>query len=100
MLYSRNLIGSFKEPEITGPEYQNFNYQLARLRVESEHMIGILKGRWGSLKELRLAFSTDKQFSVALTWVMACVVLHNVCVEKGDTFPRPPSADPFPLCRQ
>lgn len=74
MLYSRNLIGPFKEPEITGPEHRNFNYQLARLRVKSEHTIGILKGRWGSLKELRLALSTDK----------------------GDTFPLPPSADPSP----
>ncbi|KAK1861463.1 hypothetical protein I4F81_004047 [Pyropia yezoensis] len=78
MLYSRNLIGPCKQPEMNGPEHRNFNYQLARLRVKSEHTIGILKGRWGSLEELRIALSTDKHFSFALTWVMAYVVLHNV----------------------
>lgn len=87
MLLSRNLIGPFKETEITGAADRNFNYQLARLWVKSEHAIGILKGRWSSLKELRLSLLTDKQFSFALAWIMACVVLHNVCLEKGNRFP-------------
>jgi len=96
MLYSRHVIGPFKEPECTCAEHRNYNYQLARLRVKSEHAIGILKGRWGSLKELRLTLATDRQFSFAMTWITACIVLHNICVDEGDDFPIPPVPEPSP----
>lgn len=63
---------------------------------KSEHTTGIWKGRWGSLEELRLTLSTEKQSSFALAWVMECVVLHNLCMENGDGYRLPPSADPSP----
>ena len=96
MLYSRYVIGPFKEPECTCPDHRNFNYQLARLRVKSEHAIGILKGRWSSLKEMRMALATDHQFACAMSWITACIVLHNVCVDEGDRFPEQPVPEPSP----
>jgi len=90
MLYSRHVIGPFKEPECAFAEHRNYDHQLARLQVKSEHAIGILKGRWGSLKELRLTLATDRQFSFSMTWITACILIHNICVDEGEDFPIPP----------
>jgi len=97
MLYSRHVIGPFTEPECTCAEPRNYNYQLARLRVKSEHAIGILKGLWGSLKELRLTLATDHHFCFATTSITACIMLHNICVDGGDDFPIPPVPEPSPV---
>jgi len=63
---------------------KNFAWQLARLRVISEHTFGIVKGRWASLKELRLPIGSQEDFLAALEWIMACCVLHNVCNSVND----------------
>ena len=96
MLYTSRVIGPFKEPNRTSPAERNFSYQLDCLRVKSEHTIGILKGRWSSLKELRVALATDKQFSFAMGWVLACCVLHNFCVKEGDAFSEKALSDVSP----
>jgi len=96
MLYTSRVIGPFKEPNCTSPAERNFSYQLDRLRVKSEHTICILKGRWSSLKELRVALATDKQFSFAIGWVLACCVPHNFCVKEGDAFPEEALSDKSP----
>jgi len=96
MPYSRFVIRPFKEPECTCAEHRNFNYQLARLRVKFEHAMGILKGRWSSVKELRLVLAADLHFSFALSWITAFIVLQNVCVEVGDGFPEQPVREPSP----
>ena len=54
MKYSSWVIGPFLRPQLTSSDRRNFNYQLARLRVRSEHAIGVLKGRFASLRELRV----------------------------------------------
>lgn len=87
MKYTARVIGPFLRPECTTAEHDNFNYQLAKLRVRSEHTIGILKGRWGSLRELRLGIGSDKAYGRATDWVLACCVLHNVCQAEGDGSP-------------
>jgi len=56
----------------------------------------MFKRRWGSLKELRLTLATEHQFSSAVTWITACILLHNICVDEGDDFPSPPVPDPSP----
>jgi len=96
MLYTRHVIGPFKRPECKTAAGKNYNYQLARLPVKSEHTIGILKGRWGSLKELQVGLASDAHFSFAMEWIVAFCVLHNVCVARGDAFTRQPLADPSP----
>lgn len=65
-------------------ENVNFNFQLARLRVIAEHVIGILKGRWMSLLGLRCQITTEKDFKAAMDWIIACCVLHNICNSVGD----------------
>src|ERR1700677_262964 len=38
---------------------RHFNYHLSRLRVHSEHVFGLLKGCFQSLKEIRIRNSTE-----------------------------------------
>lgn len=47
--------------------------------MRSEHTIGIFKGRFCSLKELRLGIGSHKVFAHATYWILACCVLHNIC---------------------
>ena len=60
---------------------RNFNYQLARLRARSEHAIGVLKGRFLSLRELRVRLSGEDDFNNATSLVLSCCVIHNICCQ-------------------
>ena len=61
------------------PEQSYFNYRLSRARMVTECAYGQLKGRWRVL--LRTS-ENDKETVRAVT--LACVVLHNICIEQGD----------------
>ena len=60
-----------------------FNYRLSRARMISEGAFGKLKGRW------RVLFKKceSQKDSVKLIG-LACVVLHNICIEKKDLITR------------
>lgn len=51
------------------------------IRIRSEHAIGYLKGRFQSLKGLRVAICDEQSHKFATYWVLACVVLHNIALE-------------------
>lgn len=87
MKFSRWVLGPYLEPEVTTSHRRNYSFELARLRVRSEQSIGILKGRWASLKELRLGISSDKAITHETDWVLACCILHNICRRKEDESP-------------
>ena len=57
-----------------------FNYRLSRARMVTEECYGQLKGRWRIL--LRKCESSKEEVRAA---TLACMVLHNVCVDRGDT---------------
>ena len=59
-----------------------FNYRLSRARIVSECPFGQLKGRFRILHR-RCESSNDIHKIVAL----ACVLLHNICIAKGDLIP-------------
>jgi len=52
--------------------------------------------RWGSLKELRVGLASDAHLSFAMNWIVACCLLHNISVARGNDLPRQPLADPSP----
>ena len=64
---------------ILTPEQSYFNYRLSRARMVTECAYGQLKGRWRVL--LRKSESS-KETVRAVT--LACVILHNICIEQGD----------------
>ncbi|KAF7300902.1 DDE Tnp4 domain-containing protein [Mycena kentingensis (nom. inval.)] len=54
-----------------------FNYWVSNVRVRSEHAVGYLKGRFSSLRGLRLRIDDHDQIAFATYWVIACMVVHN-----------------------
>ncbi len=59
-----------------------FNYRLSRARMVIEGTFGQLKGRWRFL--LRKSESNVYETKVA---TLACLVLHNICLDCGDSLP-------------
>lgn len=57
------------------------------MRVVNEHTIGVLKGRWSSLRELRVQIRQNEDMNRVLLWLSACVVLHNMVLLFGDDWP-------------
>lgn len=79
------------------PQEKNFNYRLSRARMVTECAYGQLKGRF------RILFrkcECNEQTMKAVT--LACVILHNICIEHDEPFPQQPdiAADPATLERR
>lgn len=68
---------------VSTPKQYNFNYRLSRARMVTEGAFGQLKGRWRIL--LRKCESSTSEVKIA---ALACLVLHNICIDLGDTLPR------------
>lgn len=71
-----HVIAPYKLPKSIIPDNKTFNYYLSRIRVRSEHAIGFLKGRFGSLNELRQKIRSPITHKLALIWIKTCIVLH------------------------
>ena len=56
-----------------------FNKELSTARVTVECAFGILKGRWRVLQK-RL----DSSLKFAIKTTIACIVLHNFCIQAND----------------
>jgi hypothetical protein len=71
-----------------------FNYHLSRLRVRSEHTIGLLKRRFQSLEEIRIKIADESDHKWVMVWILTCMILHNFVIRfegesAGDEFPGP-----------
>lgn len=62
------------------PKQRYYNYRLSRARMVTEGCYGQLKGRWRVL--LRKCESSKEEVKTA---TLACMVLHNVCIDRGET---------------
>ena len=76
------LMKPFTNAVLT-PKQRYFNYRLSRARMVTEGAYGQLKGRWRVLHR-RCESSPE---NVTLT-ALACIVLHNVCIDRGDAISR------------
>lgn len=45
-----------------------------------EHAFAALKGRFQSLRELRLKIRTEDDLHIAVYWVTCCLILHNMII--------------------
>ncbi|KAI7946204.1 hypothetical protein MJO29_010731 [Puccinia striiformis f. sp. tritici] len=82
-----SVVPAFKRPahgQLTEDQH-TFNFYLARHQVVIEQCIGGLKGRFQSLKGLRLRINGHKDQIRVNAWIMACAVLHNF-LNNGDDF--------------
>lgn len=62
------------------PKQRYYNYRLSRARMVTEGCYGQLKGRRRVL--LRKCESSKEEVKTA---TLACMVLHNVCIDRGET---------------
>ena len=76
------LVSPFKKPNNRSKINKKFNYNLSRIRIRSEHAIGYLKGRFSSLKELRIAIRNKKDTRYASAWINACIILHAFAIDE------------------
>ena len=57
------------------------------IRIRSEHAIGLLKGRFQALRELRAQISSTKSHKRAIIFIRSCIILHNLILRlEGGTF--------------
>jgi DDE superfamily endonuclease len=70
------VVAPYKKPERDLPENEVFNNHLSHIRIRSEHAIGYLKGRFQSLKELRVQIMNQKSHKFATYWVACCIGVH------------------------
>ncbi|GLB35610.1 putative DDE superfamily endonuclease [Lyophyllum shimeji] len=67
----------YKEPEKLQEDNTTHNYYVSRIRIRSEHCVGYLKGRWSSLRGIRLRIDNPMDQKFATLWVASCIHLHN-----------------------
>ena len=60
-------------------EEKYFNYRLSRARMVSECAFGSLRGRWRILHR-----KCESKKETVKCVALACIVLHNVCIERCD----------------
>jgi hypothetical protein len=71
-------------PEKDDPDNAKFNYHVSAVRIRSEHCVGFVKGRWSSLKGLRVAINGEKGLQYASLWIVACINLHAFAMKHED----------------
>ncbi|KAI9907541.1 hypothetical protein PsorP6_016535 [Peronosclerospora sorghi] len=71
-------------PDLTGTSIPNkkINKQLSSFRVCNKHCIGLLKGRFQSLKGLRLRLQDEDNAQRIIASIRSCAVLHNLLLSK------------------
>jgi hypothetical protein len=83
---SETVVPSYKGPAAEVDRNREFNWCVAKARVRNEHCIGILKGRWASLQNLRLAINRKEDMKHVLDWIKCCVILHNMLANLGNAW--------------
>jgi len=58
-----------------------YNYEHSKARIVSEHTIGLIKARFGGLREVRMQFRQKKDM---IKFICAGYVLHNTLMDSED----------------
>ena len=81
------VVPCFKKPpgRTLPREKEIFNKTLAKPRVTSEHVNGLLKNRFPFLRSIRFRLTDDKEsMKRILTYITVAVILHNLLIGFGD----------------
>jgi len=75
------VVAPYKAPERNSQHNAEFNNHVSILHIRSEHAIGFLKGRFQSLKGLRLHIKNGTSHIIATYWVAACIGIHSFALQ-------------------
>jgi hypothetical protein len=70
-----------QRPEKDMRDNTRYNYYVSRVRVRSEHCVGYLKGRFCSLRQLRLRIDSGEDLEFACLWAHACIAIHSFAMD-------------------
>lgn len=59
----------------------DFNSAVASVRVKVKNCVGILKGRFQSLRGCRVQLQNAGEDKKAVLWFRVCCILHNLLLE-------------------
>ena len=79
--YAWLLKGYSEDPKQRYPKQRYFNTKLCSARVVTENTYGMLKGRYRILYK-----KTECRLKNLKYVIMACVMLHNLCISVRDTY--------------
>lgn len=94
MLGSTRVLPPHKGPASFIHLNRDYNFQHARRRISSEKVIGVLKGHFASLRELRAPVATEKDSTRLIEWMAGCAILNNFRMRLGDNSPEETPAAP------
>jgi DDE superfamily endonuclease len=77
----------YKNPEAQLPDNELFNHLFSQARCMIEHVNGILKSRFMSLKNLRIKVHKKEDFAHVNEWILCCCILYNMCKVQVDEWP-------------
>jgi hypothetical protein len=62
-------------------------FNCLQIRICVEHTVGLLKGTFQSLKEIRIQLTDTRRHMIIIMWARVCIVLHNLIIRiEGDNF--------------
>ena len=67
----------FRQPAANIPHNKLFNELFSSARCKIEHVNGMLKGRFQSLKGLRTQIKEKEDLEKVNKWILVCLILHN-----------------------
>ena len=71
----------------TQPSNIQLESHCLQIRIRVEHAIGLLKGTFQSLKEIRIQLVDARRHMIIIMWARVCIVLHNLIIRiEGDNF--------------
>ena len=78
------MIPAFKKPfrSDLGREESVFNSMLAKIRIRSEHCIGLLKAIFQYLKRIRTLVKDKNSMKWTNRYILAAAVLHNLMIKQ------------------
>lgn len=80
------LLTPYRHPAAAVPHNQLYNTLISSPRQKIEHVNGILKGRFQSLKNVRILIRFKNDLNKFCRWILACLVLHNMLIHYQDSW--------------
>lgn len=80
------VIPTYKAPQTQFTENVDYNGVHSSCRVSSEHVNGMVKGRFQGMREIRIVIKKDEDILEIIKLIVSTYVVHNLLVEMLDNF--------------